>query len=268
MVATDPTDVLSTLIQRESVLYAVDVNGCDKRELTDALPVSRSTVDRAIRELESVGLVTQSSSGYRRTLLGELLLSEYYQFKSQTTELLSAADVFADLPPETAVEPAMMNDATIITATQSTPHEPISALCSMLRKATDVRLLCPAVFPQLIDTFATATSGETDVQILLTEPVATELVSSFTDTLEALQAAGADLQLIESPPPHALVVANRPMGTTAGFLVVDDGGGRALVRNSGTGAVEWVRNRFEEWESEATSLSTATDEIESIHGSQ
>jgi len=38
MVATDPSDVLSTLIQRESVLYAVDVAGCEKRDIVAAVP--------------------------------------------------------------------------------------------------------------------------------------------------------------------------------------------------------------------------------------
>ena len=70
MVATDPSDVLSTLIQRESVLYAVDVAGCEKRDIVDAVPPSRSTVDRSIRELEAAGLVTRAPEGYRRTLLG------------------------------------------------------------------------------------------------------------------------------------------------------------------------------------------------------
>jgi len=258
MVSTDPADVLSTLIQREPVLYAVDVVGCDKREVTEAVSASRSTVDRSIRELENAGLVARSPDGYRRTLLGELLLSEYYRFKSQTAELLSAGEVFADLPPDVDIAPAMLDDATIITATQATPHQPISALCSLLTDAMAVELLCPAVFPQLIETCTTATQGANQAEILLTDPVVAALVGSYSESLAALREAGADLQLLETTPPHGLVVAEQPTGATAGLLVVDDSGGRALVRNSGDDAVAWVRQRLRHWRSDATPLSTPT----------
>jgi hypothetical protein len=172
MVATDPSDVLSTLIQRESVLYAVDVAGCEKRDIVDAVPPSRSTVDRSIRELEAAGLVTRAPEGYRRTLLGELLLSEYYRFKSQTAELLSAGEIFAELPPTQQIDRSMLDDATIITATQATPHQPVSALCSLVGEAASIRILCPAVFPQLIETFGRATANAERVEIILTDSVA------------------------------------------------------------------------------------------------
>ncbi|MFQ3477038.1 hypothetical protein HKK80_12400 [Halonotius sp. F2-221B] len=257
MVATDPSDVLSTLIQRESVLYAVDVAGCEKRDIVAAVPSSRSTVDRSIRELEAAGLVTRAPEGYRRTLLGELLLSEYYRFKAQTAELLSAGEIFAELPPTQEIDRSMREDATIVTATQATPHQPVSALCSLIREAQSIRVLCPAVFPQLIETCAMATDTTETVEIILTDSVAAALVDSFTDSLAALQEAGAELHLLETTPPHGLAVIERPMGSTAGLLVIDDSGGRALVRNSGDDAVAWATNRLDHWRREATGLPLA-----------
>ena len=221
MVATDPSDVLSTLIQRESVLYAVDVAGCEKRDIVDAVPPSRSTVDRSIRELEAAGLVTRAPEGYRRTLLGELLLSEYYRFKSQTAELLSAGEIFAELPPTQQIDRSMLDDATIITATQATPHQPVSALCSLVGEAASIRILCPAVFPQLIETFGRATANAERVEIILTDSVAAALVDSFTESLAALQEAGAELHLLETTPPHGLAVIERPMGATVVQIPAD-----------------------------------------------
>ena len=257
MVATDPSDVLSTLIQRELVLYAVDVAGCEKRDIVAAVPSSRSTVDRSIRELESAGLVTRAPEGYRRTLLGELLLSEYYRFKSQTAELLSAGDIFAELPPTQEIDRSMLEDATIITATQATPHQPISALCSLVSEAQSVRILCPAVFPQLIETCAMATDNTELVEIVLTDSVASALVDSFTESLIAFQEAGAEIHLLETTPPHGLVIIERPMGLTAGLLVTDDSGGRAFVRNSGDDAVAWVTRRLDYWRRESMELPLA-----------
>ena len=257
MVATDPSEALSTLIQRESVLYAVDVVGCEKRDIVEAVPSSRSTVDRSIRDLEAAGLVTRSPDGYRRTLLGELLLSEYYRFKAQTAELLSAGDVFAELPPTQQIDRSMLDDATIITATQSTPHQPISALCELLAEAQSIRILCPAVFPQLIEACALATDTTATVEIGLTDSVVAALVDTYTDSLAALQEAGADLHLLDTTPSYGLVVVDRPMGSTAGLLVIDDSGGRALIRNSGDDAISWAASRLDYWREKSTPLPVA-----------
>ena len=257
MVATDPSDVLSTLIQRESVLYAVDVAGCEKRDIVEAVPPSRSTVDRSIRDLEAAGLVTRSPEGYRRTLLGELLLSEYYRFKAQTAELLSAGDVFAELPPTQQIDRSMLDDATIITATQATPHQPISALCALLGEAQSIRILCPAVFPQLIDACALATDNTETVEIMVTDSVVSALVDTYSDALAALKEAGADLRLLETTPSHGLVVVDRPMGSTAGLLVIDDSGGRALIRNCGDDAISWTTSRLDHWRGASTPLPLA-----------
>jgi predicted transcriptional regulator len=258
MVSNNPTDVLSTLIQRESVLYAVDVTGCDKREVTDAVPASRSTVDRSIRELEDAGLVSRSANGYRRTLLGELLLSEYYRFKAQTAELLSAGEVFADLPPEADIGTPMLDDATIVTATQATPHQPVSSLSSMFTEGSDIRLLCPAMFPQLINAVATTTNDLSTAELVFTEPVVTSLVDSYGETLAALREVGTDLKLLESMPQYGYAVAEQPTGATAGLLITDDSGARALIKNSGSEAVAWVNERIDHWCSEATNLPSQT----------
>ncbi|ESS08218.1 MAG: putative transcriptional regulator [uncultured archaeon A07HN63] len=258
MVSNNPTDVLSTLIQREAVLYAVDVTGCDKREVTDAVPASRSTVDRSIRELEDTGLVTRSADGYRRTLLGELLLSEYYRFKAQTAELLSAGDVFADLPPEADIASPMLDDATIITATQATPHQPISSLGALFTEESDIRLLCPAVFPQLIRAVATAATEQSTAELVLTEPVVTSLVDSHGETLAALREAGTELKLLDATPRYGFAVAEGPTGSTAGLLITDDSGARALIKNSGSEAVAWVTERIDHWCSKTTDLPSQT----------
>lgn len=260
MVSNNPTEVLSTLIQRESVLYAVDVTGCDKREVTDAVPASRSTVDRSIRELEDAGLVARSANGYRRTLLGELLLSEYYRFKAQTAELLSAGDVFADLPPQADIGTPMLDDATIVTATQATPHQPVSSLCSLFSEGSDIRVLCPAMFPQLINAVATATNGLSEAELVLTEPVVSSLVDSYAETLTALREAGTDLKLLEATPQYGFVVAEQPTGSTAGLLITDDSGARALIKNSGNEAVKWVDERIDHWCSQATDLTPGSSD--------
>lgn len=48
----------------------------EKPALADAVGVSRSTVNRAVRELESHGLIAQTDAGYSTTTLGGLAASK------------------------------------------------------------------------------------------------------------------------------------------------------------------------------------------------
>lgn len=75
-------------------------------DLVRSLDVSRSTVDRAVRRLESEGIVERRASGYGLTLVGRLVYEEYLTFTERTTGLLDAAPVFEALPADTPLDPA------------------------------------------------------------------------------------------------------------------------------------------------------------------
>jgi predicted transcriptional regulator len=253
MVGADPCNVLTTLVSREAILYAVDVTGCDKREITEAVSTSRSTVNRSIRELEQAGLVGRGVNGYRRTLLGELLLSEYYRFKSQTAELLSAGDVFASLPPEIDIDGTIIDDATIITASQATPHEPISQLCELLAEASEFRMYASALFPSVIKSSDQILPNSEQAEVLLTDPVLSQIVSKHGDKMEAASDM-VDFYLAEQDRDTVLVSLKNGATTQAAVLVLDDSRQQALIKNSGDAAVEWVNDQLDSIARTATPL--------------
>lgn len=252
------TEIISLLTKREPILRAVSADGVDKRELVDQLVVSRSTVDRGIRELETAGLLTRSPEGYRRTLLGELLLSEYDQFSTKTETLLAGREVLADLSPDSDLDPVVFEAATIVTASQHAPHQPISAFCSLLAESRWTQTVCPAVFPQVIDQWVDLCDQEMiRADIILSEPAISTLMSAHTDSLAALlETSRIALHQVTDVLNCGLVVAEDESTATAGLVVLDDrGGARAFIRTDADEAVSWVRERINNQLLQSTPLS-------------
>lgn len=240
--------MIRLVTQREEVLRKVGTEGLGKRDLVERLSVSRSTVDRGIRELESAGLLTRSADGYRRTLFGELLLAEYDCFMSTTDVLLASHELLADLPPEFDLDPALLKDARIVTATQYAPHQPISEFCSVLTEARWVQTVFPAVFPQVLNLWSALGDEEMiRADIVLTEPVVGELVSAHSATLQELLAEPQlSLHQVDTEPNYGLVVAEAESTATAGLVVMDErGGARAFIETDAESAVSWVRERID-----------------------
>lgn len=253
-----PAEIISLLTKREPILRAVDSEGVGKRDLVDRLRVSRSTVDRGIRELEAAGLLRRSSVGYQRTLLGELLLSEYDQFATQTESLLAGQKLLADLSPDHELDPVVFENARIVTASKHNPHLPISAFCSLIEAARWTQTVCPAVFPQLLDQWVGLCDQEMiRADIVLSEPAVSTLVSSHTDSLETLLAESRiALHQVSMELTYGLAIAEDESSATGGLIVLDNrGGARAYIETDTDEAVSWLRDQITDKLLQSTPLS-------------
>lgn len=258
MGGTTADELIRLLTRREEILRGVGTVGLGKRELVGRLSVSRSTVDRGVRELESAGLLAHSAEGYRRSLFGELLLSEYDQFATTAETLCGGQSLLADLPPGFDLDPVLLEDATVVTASRYAPHQPVSALCSVLSEARWVQTVFPAVFPQVLDQWLSLCDGEMiRADIVLTEPVVAELVGTHTGTLrQFLEESRLSLHQVDDGPSYGLVIAESESTATAGVVVMDDrGGARAFIETDAKAAVSWVRERINDQLLQSTPLS-------------
>lgn len=256
---SDPTETISLITKRGHILRELGSDGMGKRELVEQLLVSRSTIDRGIRELEAAGLLARSADGYQRTLLGEFLLSEYDQFASQTKSLLAGQELLADLPPESDLDPVLFEDARIVTASRHAPHQPISAFCSLYAESRWTQTVIPAVFPQVLAQWIRLCGEEMiRADVVVTDPVVSALVASHADELQQLlDESRFSLHQVESGPNYGLVVAETESTATAGVVVLDDrGGARAFIETEADDAVTWVRDRINDQLLQSASLST------------
>ncbi|QCJ45619.1 winged helix-turn-helix domain-containing protein [Haloprofundus sp. MHR1] len=256
-----PSEIMAAVARRGSTLRALD-EGTRKSDLVKRLSVSRSTVDRAIRELEGQGLVERTDDGYRRTLAGELVLSEYDCFTSRLGGIVEALDALGTLHPKTEFDTALLDGADVVYAEKHSPHEPVTRHGEVVSRAETVRALAPAVLPQQVQIYHDRLmDGELEAQLALSEAVVERLVTVYDDLLrEALSTGRAHIRQTTSDPPYSLVCAETPTGPEVSLLLYGDTGAYVFIGNDSPEAVEWAESMFAEWWAGATPLPMRSDQ--------
>jgi len=243
----DPDAVMDVLARRGDVLAAVGTGTVGKRGLVDALPVSRSTVDRAVRELEGAGLVERAESGYRRTTVGALALAERERYASRIHALAGRRDLVSALPPDVDLDAGLIATARVIRSDPSAPRRPEHALRDRIADATEVRLaLVAALGPVVAACLDRAVAGG-DVELVAPPEVAARLVADHADALErGLTAGGLDLRETDEPPAVGLATLETAGGPIAVALLPGDAGPRALLESDDPAAVARTEARLDD----------------------
>lgn len=263
MTRPDPTEVMAVIARRGQVLRAVDTEGVRKRTLVADLDVSRSTVDRSIRELEAIGFIERADEGgYRRTLPGQLALDEYDNFTARVDGVLSSIDVLSLLPVDAPCDTKILDDATVVLAERHSPHLPVNHLSDLISRATRVWSVAPAVLPQQVTVYHEQfQAGDLTAQMTLTDAVVERLVSAYgTELRESLQSGHLELRRTSQSLPYSLVAAETPTGPEMGLLVYADSGVRGFIGNDDPEAVEWAKQQVESYWQSADPLSDLTDD--------
>ena len=132
----DPTaDVIDIMLRRDGLVESLLEGPKDKRELVAALDISRSTVDRGVRELDALGLIEPCEEGYRPTLSGRLLAEEYEGFSHRIENMVSAREMLSVLPPDSEIDPVVLEGAELIPSNETAPHIPGSSILTLLKGA-------------------------------------------------------------------------------------------------------------------------------------
>lgn len=263
MARPDPTEVMAVVARRGTVLRAVDTEGVPKRDLVETLSVSRSTIDRAVRELEAIGFIERQDDGrYCRTLPGQLALTEYDQFASRMDGLVSSVDTVSLLPADAPCDIRVLEDATVVVAERHSPLVPVESLSDLVNRANSVDAIAPAVLPQQVKAYhANLVDGTLDARLVVTNVVVERLVSAYgTELKESLATGRLSVRQTSESIPYSLVVAETDEGAEMGLLIYADSGVQGFIGNDTPGAVEWARGVFDEYWNDSAPLPTASED--------
>lgn len=242
----DASSVLSILGRRENVLRQIGPEGCRKRELLDELSVSRSTVDRAVRELVDAGLVGRSDDGYYRTVTGELTLREYDRVVGRIDGVLDASALFDGLDGEGDADPVLFDGATVVEAEPLSPSAPIESFVDLLERSSYVVGFVSAVFPAQVEAYREQlVDGDLTARMLVTDSVCRRLVSQYADAVrDGFRTGRIHVRHAAELPSYTLVVGTTATHAEAVLVAHTANGLRGVLRNDTPEAVEWARRRI------------------------
>ena len=271
---TDDTDRRALVAKRAAMLRVLADRPWSKPALMDRLGVSRSTVDRAIRELREAGLAASADGSYVASATGRLALARYDAFRTEMADVFDAAPALAGLPHETDVPVAMVTGARVVTATDAAPYRPTERLLEALSAADRYR----AVLPGLADARQIRTlhdrvvTSDATAEIVASPSVVDHLEAEYAAQLttmadtdrfrlharsltESATAGEDDRSRAETPLSYGVATVESGDAVTAWLLVYrDDGRIEAVVANDDPEAVDWAQTQYEAHETASTAV--------------
>jgi len=248
-------DFVNTLTRRRDVLTAIDRHPLHKPALSAELDVARSTVDRAIRELQGQGLVVRGDDGFELTTCGEVAVDLHERFASDLRAMCDARDVVAELPSREFAHPDVLADADVVRATTSAPDRPVRAFLDLVEASTHVRGFSPTAYGAYVDVFERrVVEGGMTAELVFSDDALAELTTTYGDPIQrAVDTGRVDVYRVERLPMAGVSVLTREDGSRVVAMGAYDGTGlTALVANETPDALAWadalLDDRFEQAE--------------------
>jgi tetratricopeptide (TPR) repeat protein/DNA-binding transcriptional ArsR family regulator len=172
-------DRIDLVAKRVDLLEALAAGPRYKPALVEATGDSRSTVDRAIRDLEAAGLAERTDEGFRATLAGRLAAERYRAFVAEETSVLDAVGFLRSLPHDCDLPFEAVRESR--TETVGSPARAFEVTAEPLRTAARYA----AFLPELRDSrhlrlaHARVRGDGTALELLVTDRVLERLRTEF-----------------------------------------------------------------------------------------
>jgi predicted transcriptional regulator len=247
------TNAVRLVTQRLDFLERLATSPSSKRELVADLPYSRSTVDRAVRDLEIADLIEQTGDGYVTTLSGRVSAEQYRQFLRTTRDTVAVRDVVDRIPADAPVDGRLFRGANAHRANDVAPYDVVDHLVESLDGVDRLRTLSDGFpHPQYFDAVVERVEhGQLTVDGIVSDSLWQAFVDHHSDDLETMLDVGIDVR-VGDVPPFTLHLLECDDETTIQLLVHGDTGGlRGIVANDTAEAVEWATALFEQTRDDA-----------------
>ena len=231
------------------------------RDLTERLATSESTANRALRSLESAGLIERTNGGYTATLAGRIALRQYRRFRDGTESVETAAAVLDRLPSDTELSPAAVTGARVVSADGPDPYRPIETFHETVIDADGYRGAIPALDdPRHVGALYdhVVTDGG-HAELIVSPEVRALFDERFPRRTETLCGTGRFTLHVGDVPPYGVVVTSHDDGRRTTLIAFDpDGGVCGLIENDRDRAVAWARDLLARRRAAATTTIDAT----------
>jgi predicted transcriptional regulator len=240
-------DLLSLLERRADVLDELVGGPREKRDLVDALDVSRSTVDRAIRELEADDLIDRTCDGVAITFLGRVALSSHLRHRRGVATLERMRDVLQYLDPSAPLPLWVLEGADVHRPDPPAVHRPYETVRSDLAAAEEIQGLSKAITdPVGIERFREfVLEGGMEIEIVGTPGIVEHLLEHHPEDVARASDEGSLALYEHDDVPFGLFVCDPEAGNgTVLVFVYDDGQLAGVIRNRRLPVVEWAASLF------------------------
>lgn len=244
------------LVARRADLLRELRDGVDaKPDLADALAVSRSTVDRAVRELEAEDYVRRTDA-LALTLKGHLVLSAYEEFAENVDALDEAEHAIDTLPVDARVNDVLFRGGEVVEADGVAPQRATERFLELVEDAERIRGYASAILDSTVPTYRRRiVEDDLQVELVVAPEVLDVLVSKYGDAVaEARTTDNITLFRADGGLSYSLMLVDDGSKTHVCALFYDENGNTGLLRNDDPEAVVWASGVYADVRAAAESL--------------
>lgn len=257
----DPDDIRRLLSQRADVLAVLVERPHGKKELTAELDVSRSTVDRTVRRLESNGLVRRTGGQVEATLAGRLAYESHSRYCDQVGDVARFSDLLAELPPSADVGHEFLREATAYRSEPPATGRPSNEVLTLWRQGARIRS-CAKVINDRTATeviHRQITERDTDGEFVFTSDLAAHVRQQYFDICHDMVSTGRlRLYEVESIPFELFLVDGEGWARAVVLIYSESEALRGAIVNDTDDAIAYAEETFERYREAATEF---TDEF-------
>lgn len=257
-------DVLDRVGQRIEFLELLSDGEWMTKEIVDELPHSRSTVSRALRQLQETDLIEKRSDGYTVTPHGALLTEQYRDYKSEARSIFSARQLLESLPDDETIAREFVANARKIGSAESPPFRPLEVISDQIATGRRVHAYLPTLSgPHLLRVFRRLVVEENGaLTLLVTTELGESLLSYYPGILGELADRGdVEIHFVDGPSYGVVVSASSEDREATVTVYSEDGAMQGGLATEDSSGVEWALGRVRELESIATDR---TEDFEAI----
>lgn len=252
----DPGAVVDVLIGRQGYLTALLDGPVQKRDLVERFDVSRSTVNRAVRDLEAAGLAERTPAGYRATVYGRLADAAFRTFSRQVNGIADASAALTDLSTETPLDPVLFEDADIVLPETHAPDKPLLRVLDLVRRADHIWGFSPTAFESYVNVFQQRIVSEgMSADLVFSRDVLEYLLTEYAERFrEAFEKPALTVYRTEDRIPFGLLLSDTGDSEEVGVVVYGSDGITGFVCSEAEAATDWARRLFESVRDDATRI--------------
>lgn len=248
--------LISLIFKRGRYLDLLCNSPLSKPELVEILETSRSTVDRAIRELESMDLVHRQSKKYQVTEFGQIVTELYRFFRDCIDGFCAIQNTGATFPTSQCGGLVMFENATVTVAEFPDTDRPLQRFLGEIQGADHIKGLSPAVRTPYIPFFnSRLIEHGPQVELIVTSQVVDCLRTTYLDDLtDALAAKQLTLLEIDEQLPFGLALTTNGTETHTSLMLYSDCGIQCLIQNDTRLAVGWGELVYQHYKTMASEI--------------
>lgn len=252
------TEFRETVSKRYAVLRSLSEAPKGKPALVEDVEYSRSTVDRAIRELLDVACIEPTEVGgrtYRLTSTGRIAVQVEASYRDSSDRLDEYAGLLNSLPPDAPVSESLLSGAEVYYSPR-TPDIAFRPGTAVLDDATRMMGTATVVRTEYFENLRSRLdAGGFELEIVVESALFDAIKANYEEEFVALRELDAvDVYVTAESLPYALWVTEADDGATAGITIHEDGGVKGSIVNESETAVAWARSRYADYRNAASPL--------------